>query len=77
MKALGYITRGVEDRERELDHLSTNCPRKKKLYNTRSMFLECTNEELVEIDEEISYTETIYSICKTREISISEIRAKS
>ena len=46
----------------EPDHLSTNCPRKKNLYNTRSMLLECTNEELVEIDEEISDTETIYSI---------------
>ena len=46
----------------EPDHLSTNCPRKKNLYNTRSMLLECTNEELVEIDEEIYDTETIYSI---------------
>ena len=46
----------------EPDHLSTNCPRKKNLYNTRSMLLECTNEELVEIDEEIFDTETIYSI---------------
>ena len=26
------------------------------------MLLECTNEELIEIDEEISDTETIYSI---------------
>ena len=51
----------------ESDHLSTNCPRKKNLYNTRSMLLECTNEELVEIDEEISDTETIYSIVSIKE----------
>ena len=51
----------------EPDHLSTNCPRKKNLYNTRSMLLECTNEELVEMDEEISYTETIYSIVSIKE----------
>ena len=51
----------------ESDHLSTNCPRKKNLYNTRSMLLECTNKELIEIDEEISYTETIYSIVSIKE----------
>ena len=51
----------------EPDHLSSNCPRKKNLYNTRSMLLECTNEELVKIDEEISYTKMIYSI-----VSITE-----
>ena len=51
----------------EPDHLSTNCPRKKNLYNTRSMILECTNEELVEIDEEISDTETIYNIVNIKE----------
>ena len=38
---------------RELDHLRNNCPRKKNLYNTRSLLLECTNEELVEVDEDI------------------------
>ena len=38
----------------ELDHLSNNCPRKKNLYNTISLLLECTNEELVEVDEDIS-----------------------
>ena len=48
-------------------HLSTNCPRKKNLYNTRSMLLECTNKELVEIDEEISDIETIYSIVSIKE----------
>ena len=31
------------------------------------MLLECTNEELVEIDEEISDTETIYSIISIKE----------
>ena len=31
------------------------------------MLLECTNEELVEIDEEISYTKTIYSIASIKE----------
>ena len=31
------------------------------------MLLECTNEELVEIDEEISDTETIYSIVIIKE----------
>ena len=46
----------------EPNNLSTNCHRKKNLYNTISMLLECTNEELVEIDEELSDTETIYSI---------------
>ena len=51
----------------EPDHLSTNCPKKKNLYNTRSMLLECTNEELVEIDEEISATETINSIVSINE----------
>ena len=51
----------------EPDHLSTNCPRKKNLYNTRSMLLECTNEELVEIDEEISDTKTIYIIVSIKE----------
>ena len=56
----------------EPDHLSTNCPRKKNLYNTRSMLLECTNEELVEIDEEISDTEKIYSI-----VSITEGKQNS
>ena len=50
----------------------TNCPRKKNLYNTKSMLLECTNEELVEIDEEISDTETIYSI-----VSITEGKQNS
>ena len=53
------------------DHLSTNYPRKKNLYNTRSMLLESTNEELVEIEEEISNTETIYNI-----VSIKEGKAK-
>ena len=56
----------------EPDHLSTNCPRKKNLYNTRSMLLQCTNEEIVEIDEEISDTETIYSI-----VSITEGKQNS
>ena len=56
----------------EPDHLSTNCPRKKNLYNTRSMLLECTNEELVEIDDEISDTETIYSM-----VSITEGKQNS
>ena len=56
----------------EPDHLSTNCPRKKNLYNTRSILLECTNEELVGIDEEISDTETIYSI-----VSITEGKQNS
>ena len=51
----------------ELDHLSTNCPRKKNLYNTISMLLECTNKELVEVDEEISNTETIYNIVSIKE----------
>ena len=51
----------------ELDHLSTNCPREKNLYNTISMLLECTNDELVEIDKEISDTETIYSIVSIKE----------
>ena len=36
------------------------------------MLLECTNEELVEIDEEISDTETIYSI-----VSITEGKQNS
>ena len=40
----------------ELDHLCNNCPRKKILYNTRSLLLECTNEELVEVDEKIPDT---------------------
>ena len=31
------------------------------------MLLECTNEELVEIDEEISDTETIYNIVSIKE----------
>ena len=31
------------------------------------MLLECTNEELVEMDEEISDTETIYSIVSIKE----------
>ena len=31
------------------------------------MLLECTNEELVKIDEEISDTETIYSIVSIKE----------
>ena len=31
------------------------------------MLLECTNEELVEINEEISDTETIYSIVSIKE----------
>ena len=31
------------------------------MYNTRSLLLECTNEELVEVDEDISDAETIYS----------------
>ena len=31
------------------------------------MLLECTNEELVEIDEEISDTQTIYSIVSIKE----------
>ena len=31
------------------------------------MLLECTNEELVEIDEEISNIETIYSIVSIKE----------
>ena len=31
------------------------------------MLLECTNEELVEIDEEISNTETIYNIVSKKE----------
>ena len=31
------------------------------------MLLECTNEELVEIDEEISDTETIYIIVSIKE----------
>ena len=51
----------------EPDHLSTNCPRKKNLYNTISMLLECTNKELVEVDEEISNTETIYNIVSIKE----------
>ena len=51
----------------EPDHLSMNCSRKKNLYNTRSMLLDYTNEELVEIDEEISDTETIYSIVSIKE----------
>ena len=51
----------------EPDHLSSNCPRKKNLYNTRSMLLERTNEELVEINEEISDTKTIYSIVSIKE----------
>ena len=51
----------------EPDHLSTNCLRKKNLYNTRSMLLECTNEELLAIDEEISDTETIYSIVSIKQ----------
>ena len=51
----------------ELDHLSNNFPRKKNLYNTRSLLLECTNEELVEVDEDISDTEIIYSIVSIKE----------
>ena len=31
------------------------------------MLLECTNEELVEIDEEVTDTETIYSIVSIKE----------
>ena len=31
------------------------------------MLLECTNEELIEIDEEISDTETIYNIVSIKE----------
>ena len=31
------------------------------------MLLECTNEELVEIDEEISDTKTIYNIVSIKE----------
>ena len=31
------------------------------------MLLECTNEELVEIDEKISNTETIYNIVSIKE----------
>ena len=51
----------------ELDYLSNNCPRKKNLYNIKSLFLECTNEELVEVDENISDTETIYSIVSIKD----------
>ena len=51
----------------ELDHLSNNFPRKKNLYNARSLLLECTNEELVEVDEDISDTETIYSIISIKD----------
>ena len=46
----------------ELDHLSNNCLRKKNLYDTRSLLIECTKEKLVEVEEDISYTKTIYSI---------------
>ena len=51
----------------ELDHLSNICPRKKNLYDTRSLLLECTNEELVEVDEDISDIETIYSIVSVKD----------
>ena len=49
------------------DHLSTNCLRKKNLYNAKRMLLKRTNEEIVEIDEEIYDTETIYSIISIKE----------
>ena len=46
----------------EPDHLSNKCPRKKKLYTTRSRLLECTNEELIDTNEDISDIKTISSI---------------
>mgnify|MGYP004721523023 CR=1 FL=1 len=43
----------------EPDHLATNCPRRKNPYNRQSQLVETVNEDLIEVDEHMSNTESI------------------
>ena len=42
----------------EPNHLATNCPKRKNLYNRQSQLIEIVNEDLVEVDNYMSDTES-------------------
>lgn len=44
------------------EHLSRTCPKRINRHDRNSTLIECTNEDLINIDETVSDTEAIYSI---------------
>ena len=57
-----YSCMGLRTYETQVFRRLTGCQQIPGIWGITSMLLECTNEELVEIDEEISDTEMTYSI---------------
>lgn len=56
----------------ELGHLSTNCPNKHNIHNKQSKLINNINMDLIEITDNISDTETIYSIISEEVLTSDE-----
>lgn len=54
------------------NHLSPNCPKRQNMRNKEALLIDCVNEDIIAIDQDMSDNESIYSI-ESIEIRSSEI----